>query len=225
MARLARLVQETHRVIRFDRRGYGAHCEHGGPFTVAGNADDVISLMSGRRSVLVGHSFGGNIALAVAAKVPELVVGVSTYETPLSWFEWWPKDSAGGTALTASAEDAAETFLVRMIGRERWDNLPEKTKAQRRREGRALRDELNDLRSGPPWEAGKITSPVLCGRGTKAMKHHLEGASRLAEILPTGSLVSLEGAGHGAPVSHPDDFHARLIAPHLEGMGTFTVTS
>ncbi len=225
MARIGRLVQVTHRTIRFDRRGYGSHVDHPGPFTVAGNADDVISMMDGRRSVLIGHSYGGNIALSVAARVPDLVVGVSTYETPMSWLEWWPKDSAGGTALNASPGDAAETFLVRMIGRERWDQLPEKTKSQRRQEGRALREELLDLRSAAPWNPEDITARVLCGRGTRGMEHHLVGAPRLADMLPNATLVSIDGAGHGAPVSHPGEFHARLIAPHLEGSGTFTLMS
>lgn len=225
VARLARLAQQTHRTVRYDRRGYGEHCEHAGPFTVAANADDVIAMMADRRSVLVGHSFGGNIALAVAARVPHLVIGVSTYETPLSWFDWWPGDSAGGNALNADPEDAAETFLVRMIGKERWEQVPEKTKAQRRREGRALRDELLDLRSAPPWNADDIHMPVLCGRGTRALEHHLIAASRLSEMLPDARLVTIEGAGHGAPVSHPNEFHSLLVAPHLEGSGTFTLMS
>lgn len=225
MARLSRLVQRSHRVIRFDRRGYGMHVEHDGPFTVAANADDVISMMDGRRSVLIGHSYGGNIALTVASQAPELVAGVSTYETPMSWLDWWPKDSAGGTALTVSPEEAAETFLVRMVGQERWNLVPEKTKNQRRREGRALQDELLDLRTRPPWNAADIHAPVLCGRGTKGMPHHLIGAPRLAEMLPDAQLVTIDGAGHGAPISHAAEFYSQLIEPHLEGSGTFTLMS
>ncbi len=225
MARLARLAQRTHRTIRFDRRGYGMHRDHPGPFTVEGNVDDVVEMINGRRSVLIGHSFGGNIALAVAAKVPDLVMGVTTYETPLSWLEWWPQDTAGATAVNGTPEDAAENFLVRMIGQKRWDQIPESTKAQRRSEGRALRGELLDLRSHAPWNASEITTRVLCGHGTKGLTHHQDGASRLSDMLPNASLVSIEGAGHSAPVSHPVEFHARLIEPHFEGSGTFTSTS
>ncbi len=225
MARLARLAQQTHRTVRFDRRGYGVHHGHPGPFTVSGNADDVINIIGSRRAVLIGHSYGGNIALAVAERVPGLVVGVSTYETPLSWFDWWPKNTPGGNAVTASPEDAAEAFIVRMIGRERWAQVPEKTKAQRRREGRALREELLDLRSEPPWNAPGVTVPVLCGRGSRGLDHHINASSRLAEMLPNARLVTVEDAGHAAPVSHPREFHSLLVAPHLEGNGTLTLTS
>ena len=88
MARLSRLTARTHQTIRFDRRGYGRNVDHDGPFTVAGNADDVAEIVGSRPAILIGHSFGGNVALATAERLGANVVGVSTYETPLSWLEW-----------------------------------------------------------------------------------------------------------------------------------------
>jgi pimeloyl-ACP methyl ester carboxylesterase len=225
MARLSRLTSKTHQTIRFDRRGYGRHQQHNGPFTVAGNRDDVVALVGNRTAVLVGHSYGGNVALAAAEQLGRQVVGVSTYETPLSWLEWWPRDSAGGAALTVSPEIAAETFMIRMIGEKRWAELPERTKEQRRREGRALTGELGQLRQVAPWNADKISCPVLCGRGTKGAAHHLEASGYLARLFAHGKERIIEGAGHGAPISHPQEFYDLLIQPHLAGSGTLTVMS
>lgn len=225
MARLARLTSKTHQTIRFDRRGYGRHADHNGPFTASGNTDDVIQLVGGRSVVLIGHSYGGNIALSAAEKLGQQVVGVSTFETPMSWLEWWPKDSAGGAALAAESKQAAETFMIRMIGEKRWNDLPERTRQQRRDEGRALTGELGDLRLKAPWNANNIACPVLCGRGTKGAPHHIEAPKRLAEMFSHGEEVVIEGAGHGAPISHPQEFFNLLILPHLVGSGTLTVIS
>lgn len=225
MARLSRLTSKTHQTLRYDRRGYGRHVDHPGPFTVSGNVDDVVALAAHRPVILIGHSFGGNVALATAERLGEQVLGVSTYETPLSWFDWWPRDSAGGEALKVDPRDAAETFMIRMIGEKRWNDLPEATRQQRRREGNALTGELGDLRKQAPWNAEKIPCRVLCGRGTKAASHHAMAAGRLASMLSNAEEVIIEGAGHGAPISHPQDFFDLLISPHLEGRGTFTVTS
>lgn len=225
MARLARLSSRTHQTLRFDRRGYGRHIVHSGPFTVSGNVDDVVSLVGHRKAVLIGHSFGGNVALATAERLGHQIVGVSTYETPLSWCDWWPKDSAGGAALQVAPEDAAETFMIRMIGEKRWNDLPETTRQQRRREGRALTEELGNLRLHAPWTGEKIGCRVLCGRGSKAAAHHQSGAAQLASMLPDATEIVIDGAGHGAPISHPQDFFDALIVPHLEGSGTFTETS
>jgi pimeloyl-ACP methyl ester carboxylesterase len=225
MARLSRLTARTHQTIRFDRRGYGRNVEHPGPFDVSGNSDDVVRIVGSRQVVLIGHSYGGNVALAAAERLGNQVVGVSTYETPLSWFDWWPRNSAGGAALTVAPEDAAETFMIRMIGEKRWNELPSATRAQRRREGVALTGELGDLRRAAPWNASNIQCPVLCGRGTRGPEHHLSAPSYLASMLPDGKECIIADAGHGAPISHPQDFYDALIKPHFEGSGTFTLTS
>lgn len=218
MARLSRLSSRTHRTIRFDRRGYGRHHDHPGPFSVSANADDVVSLVGDCRAILIGHSFGGNVALAVAERMGKQIVGVSTYETPLSWCDWWPRDSAGGEALRANPQDAAETFMIRMIGQKRWNDLPEATRQQRRREGRALTGELGDLRKRAPWDPEAVTCRVLCGRGTKAAPHHARASGHLASMLMNTEEVIIEGAGHGAPISHAQEFYDRLITPHFEAV-------
>ena len=113
MIRLARRIQTTHHVIRFDRRGYGKSQPHPGPYSVQTNALDVIELVGEKSAVLIGHSFGGNIALAVAQALPHQVLGVSTYETPLSWLPFWPNTTAGALASTSTPEEAAEKFMRR----------------------------------------------------------------------------------------------------------------
>ena len=215
MARLAREIAETHDVIRFDRRGYGDSWQHPGPFTARDNATDVGMLLAGRRAVLIGHSFGGNVALAAAEMFGDQILGVSTYETPLSWLPTWPAGTAGGRAVEAGPDAAAEEFMVALIGRDRWDGLPERTRAARRREGRALVAELGDLRTGPPWDPASVMCPVLAGYGTSARGHHAAGAHWIAGAIDGAQVVVIEGAGHGAPMSHPRQFVELLVAPHL----------
>ena len=120
MLRVSRQIQKAAQVIRFDRRGYAQNNIHQGPFTVAGNVDDVIAILNGREAILIGHSFGGNIALATAAALGEQIRAVSTYETPLSWFDWWPTSTAGANSLTVPTSEAAEAFMIRLIGHKRW---------------------------------------------------------------------------------------------------------
>ena len=66
-----------------------------GPFTMGAQVDDLVGLLGGRKAVLVGHSYGGNVAFATADHHPELVAGVAVYETPLSWEPWWPAHHGG----------------------------------------------------------------------------------------------------------------------------------
>lgn len=216
MARLGRQLVSRARVLRYDRRGYGRSWPHTGPFTVSAQVDDLEACLNGRRAILVGHSFGGNIALAAAQRLGNQIEGVSTYETPLSWMDWWPADTAGGLGVSAGPELAAEKFLTRLVGETTWNSLPERAKEARRREGRALVGELGELRRQAPWEASLIRCKVMCGMGSDAKEHHQRAARWLSSVLPNAAEVELQGAGHGAPHTHPGAFAEALVNPHLD---------
>lgn len=225
MARLARVTAQFRQVIRFDRRGYNDRWEHPGPFTVSGNVDDIEAAIGSESAILVGHSYGGQVALATASRLPDRVVGVSTYETPLSWMSWWPSHTAGAMGVRAGYQRAAEEFMVRLIGQQRWDSLPERTKAERRREGRTLVDELSALRQGPSWQPKDIRCPVICGVGSHASAHHQKAATWLADNIDSASLTVVQDAHHGAHMSHPKEMYAQLIRPHIDATGTLTEIS
>ena len=70
----------SHRVVAVDQRGHGktAHAADG-DYSVAAVAADAAELVDGLgldRPVLIGHSLGGLVSLAVAASRPELIRGV-----------------------------------------------------------------------------------------------------------------------------------------------------
>lgn len=217
MALIAREAQKHCTVVRYDRRGYGTSNEHGGPFTVASNIEDLERIIEGRRVYIFGHSFGGHMALGMASRHPESVLGIATYETPLSWMPWWSNTSAGAQAIQEDPSDAAEAFMIRLIGKERWLALPEKTKAARRREGPALIGELSDLRRQCPWDVDSIRCPVNVGVGEKALDHHRRGAQWLVDNLHNAHLHVIAGAGHGAHVSHAVQVFQSLIRPLIAG--------
>ena len=220
MLKLSRQLDEEFRVLRYDRRGYGRSFPHPGPFAMGAQVDDLVGLLAGRRAVLVGHSYGGNVALATADQHPELVAGVAVYETPLSWEPWWPRTTAGSIAVGESGNphDAAERFLRRMLGDHRWEALPERTKQGRRAEGVAMVEELADLRRHRPWAAANIKAPVVVSYGTLGADHHNRGMKHAAEVLGC-PVVELANCRHDAPLSHPTLFRTEVIDRLLRAVG------
>ncbi len=222
MLRLSRKLDHRYRVLRYDRRGYGRSNPHDGPFGMDGQVHDLAALLHGRRAVVVGHSYGGNVALATAARHPDLVAGVVVYESPMSWEPWWPGTTAGSVAVASQEQgtaEAAELFMRRLIGDRRWEELPERTRAVRRAEGAALVGELSDLRANRPWHPDDLHLPVVVGCGTKGAAHHQTGMARMAELIPGATLVRLEGCRHDAPTSHPAEFFHQLVEPLLARVG------
>ena len=75
MLKLSRRLDDSFRVTRFDRRGYGRSNPHPGPFTIGGQVEDLTTVIddadgAGRPLVLIGHSYGGNVALAFVDRHP-----------------------------------------------------------------------------------------------------------------------------------------------------------
>jgi pimeloyl-ACP methyl ester carboxylesterase len=76
-------LAEHHRLVLVNRRGFGASPDVAGEdFDV--DADDVVEVLDGlgAGSHLVGHSYGGVVALLVAARRPELVHSLAVIEPP-----------------------------------------------------------------------------------------------------------------------------------------------
>ncbi|MEY2570609.1 MAG: hypothetical protein QOE63_959 [Acidimicrobiaceae bacterium] len=206
-ARTVGHLRDLH-TIRYDRRGYGKSVGCGAT-DLPGHVADLLAIIDGRPAVVVGHSIGGVISLRAAQEAgPEIVQAVGVYEAPMPWIDWWPRRSAGAIATAADTpEDAAEAFMRRMIGDERWEGLPVGTRADRRAEGPALLAELASARSGPAYDLDAIKCPVLVARGTDAAEHHRSASDALAAHVGRAAVV-FEGAGHGGHVSHHLDFAA-----------------
>lgn len=217
MLKLSRRLDDEFRVTRYDRRGYGRSTPHPGPFDVDAQVADLAAVIdgaphAGEPLVLVGHSYGGNVALAYVDRHPDRVGAVVTYESPLSWESWWPRDSAGGNAMSwrSDPDEAAERFMRRLIGDNRWERLPPSAREARRTEGTAMIGELADLRVRAPWRADRIAVPVLALRGEHGQEHHRLGAEALGEMLADAEVGIVPGARHFGPNTHPADVGARI---------------
>lgn len=225
MAHVSRLLQKEWRVLRYDRRGYGKSVNLDGPFAVSDHVQDLYDVITIagdtdniEKLLLIGHSFGGHVALAGAIRGDERVVGASMYESPLSWMPWWPGTTAGNMAIDGDSSEAAETFMRRLVGDAKWESLPEGTKDARRREGKALVGELTALRTQAPYDFAEVKPHVLCGYGERGATRHHDGAKFVSEHVQHGELVMIAGAGHGAPTSHPSEYVEVMIRPHLENL-------
>ena len=214
-ARVVRRLPDLH-VITYDRRGY--HRSRGAlplATSLEDHVADLVTIVAGRPAVLVGHSYGGDVALGAAAECPAEVRAVGVYEPPLPWSDWWPRRTKGN--ITAEDPAAfAEGFFRRVVHDDAWDRLPEQARAERRADGPALVAELASIRrERSPIDFSRLTMPVVLARGSRSLPHHRRAIDALADLLPTSEIIEFPGAAHGAHLSHPDAFAAfvrRVVA-------------
>lgn len=192
----------------YDRRGY-AHSLSTGP---ARHLDDqvadllaVVAPLGDRPVVVVGHSYGGVIALRAAASHPDRFAAIATWEAPTPWADWW--HGSGHYSDSEDPADSAEAFMSRMVGPERWRRLPSATREARRKEGPTFVAEIramSEARHG--FDVAAVAVPLVSGAGSEGSERHQRGAREVAEAAPRGEFVSIEGSGHGAHLTHPAKF-------------------
>lgn len=220
-----RKLLRTHTTVAYDRRGYARSLEATpAAISLQDHVDDLSHVVGDTPATLVGHSYGGVVALCLADQKPELVRSLVVYEAPMSWTDWWPSAAGGSTlavGLHGGPEAAAEAFMRRVVGDRVWAMLGDVTQAARRAEGSALLLDLSGLRGGGcPYDAARITCPTVIGCGAKSHPHQQRSASELAELLRAAGnsgvvLESIPDATHGAHASCAAAF-TRLVEQALQ---------
>ena len=205
-------------VVAYDRRGYAGSLDAGVAPTLHDHAADLSAILDwtgASNAVVVGHSLGGTIAATLAMAGDERLRGIAAYESPFPVLDD-SFDQVGGGAVQIGRErgpeEGAEHFYRLMVGDSTWSRLRAGDRAARRAEGPALMAELEDLRRRDrALEPGGIPVPVLVGWGDLSSGSLRAGARRLATRVTSGGTYEIVNAGHGAHLTHPDDF-ARYIA-------------
>ena len=213
-ARIIRRLDDLH-TVAYDRRGYH-RSRHVTPVhdTLDGHVDDLLAVIGGRPSVVVGHSYGGDIALGAALRPggPGSILAIAAYEPPMPWLGTWAtrpraRPDSGARPEGDDPALAAERFFRRMVGDSAWERLPEATREARRADGPALAGELAAIRTSvAPFDVTRLTVPAVFGRGSESVPHHRASADWLMEHTPDAELIEIEGAAHGAHLTHPDAF-------------------
>ena len=171
-------------VAHYDRRGWGADPDWNGvPATVEEHVDDFFAFLGGRRASVIGHSWGGNIALRAAIRRPELIASVGVYETALPWAPWWP---AGHRDLILGA---AERIRAPRPG----------TPRQVRERALFVAEAVAGVDA--PFEVERLRVPCVAGYGTGSDERFIAGVRAFVE-LTSAELVTLPNATH---MAHRDD--------------------
>lgn len=224
MRKLASHLQPSSSVITYDRRGY-AHSsvsDRVAPIeelSFGAHVEDLCAMVAEQPSIVFGHSIGGTIALNLASRQPENLLGVVTYESPLLSEPWWPQTwlLEGETELSddvSAYEERAERFMITVLGENRWNRLPLRTRQTRRAEGRTMIAEMISARwpsATTNFQAIKV--PTISAVGQYATRRHREAQATILSMLPEATGVCVRDADHGAHLSH-----ARALAEILNGL-------
>ena len=199
-----------HRLIVVDRRGHGTSPREPRPYTIAGDAADVLAVADqagADRFHLAGHSYGGLVAIEVARRAAERVCSLHLVEPP--YLVLLPRHPAvapliarGGeirrmapawgperTAEAFFAMIAGDAGLARLRASRGWATVVREAERFAHSEFAAEypRTAIADLR---------LDSPVRVYAGGQSHPGLYALAHRLADVIRGSELVMLPTATH-----------------------------
>jgi pimeloyl-ACP methyl ester carboxylesterase len=208
------------RVVAADRPGYGVNPQPASGF--AANARAVFDQLDSRgirRAVLVGHSYGGGVALSAASLAPHRVEAVillasvgpgclNRWDTLLAAPGAGPLCALAAWRLTPWMARVRLAWITRRQGRTlgpdehvNWQIWADASHAGARlwrtflAEQRALVRELDELVAA----VASVRAPVLLLADPKDAVVPFHTARQLARALPDARLQLVRGAGHHLP--------------------------
>lgn len=217
---------EHYRVTRVDLRGFGRSDAPVGSFS---HAVDLLAVLDGleiERAALVGASFGGLVALDLAATHPDRVTGLVLADAALPGHAWSAAVEAFGDA-EAEALEAGDLDRATEVNVEFWlPGAPEPVRAAIREQqrnafalqvGSETEEELltHDLPSR--LETLDVPTLVLVGESDHGDFHAIAG--RLGDALPNARCATIPGAGHLPSLEQPAAFDA-VVLPFLAAVRT-----
>jgi pimeloyl-ACP methyl ester carboxylesterase len=185
---------------------------------------------AGDRFHLIGHSYGGALALRAALDNPGRLRSLILFEPvlfavllqedpeqPAAREISSVRDDTNASAARGDLAQAAERFIDYWMGAGAWANTPDKRRPAVINAMRKLTPEWNAVFHEPtPLAAfSRLAVETLYLVGTESPAASRGVARLLTRTLPNVTVVEIPGVGHMGPVTHPAQINAAIEA-HLD---------
>jgi pimeloyl-ACP methyl ester carboxylesterase len=211
------------RVLLLDMRNHGSSPwadEMDYPAQAADLAE-AVERLAGGSAVLLGHSMGGKVAMALALTRPDLLAGlivadiapIAYSHTHLPFVQAMRAVDLGQVRRRSDADPLlAEGVPDPMLRAFLLQNLVvEDGEARWRINLEAIEREMPRLTGWPErWPHGRFEGPTLFLHGGASDYLPPESRERVARLFPAAEIAAVEGAGHWLHAEKPAEFAAAV---------------
>lgn len=218
------ILAARHTIHAIDRRGRGASGDGAG-YSIEHEFDDLAAVVddiaaeSGRAIDVVGHSFGGRVALGAALRTPNLrrLVVYEGAPSPAGTPYQAPDLVVRLRSLADAGrnEELLSTFLAEVIGMNEADLAAYRANPVWPARVAAAPTIVREIEAEASDEAGlealgDVRIPVLQILGAASLPAFRAATEALDARLADGRVAVVEGARHAAHHTHPDRFVAEI---------------
>jgi pimeloyl-ACP methyl ester carboxylesterase len=211
------LIDAGYRLVRCDLRGFGGTPAPDRPHNDAEDVQDLLNSLGIRQAALVGSSYGGHVALEIAARWPDRVSALALVCSALPGHEPSAELNALGEREEALLEagdivGATELMVETWLGPDADETTRE---AVRRMQRHAFELQIAVAEEFEPIEAeidlAAIQAPCLAVSGAHDLADFRQIAARLPDLLANAEHVELPWAGHLPSLERPSTVTDLLI--------------
>ncbi len=223
-------LMRSFRVLTYDRRGHSLSERPLGQGARREDEEDLAALIEAldlAPAHVAANSFGGSIALGLAARRPDLFRSLIVHEAPLMGLvaadaELRPlmmelQGRFGSVVDQLRAGDIAggtRRFVEELaLGPGMWEQFPEEDRQTFMNNAPTFLDELQD----PKWadlDVGALSSfssPALLTEGDQSPPWFPKIMSKLAGAIDGAERLTFSGAGHAPQLTHPNDYVRAVV--------------
>ncbi len=210
-------LADPYHLVRYRRRGYAGSDPHSGPFSIEDQAQDAMALMKHlgvERAHVVGHSYGGAIAVQLAIEAPSLVQSLVLLEPAVFPTEIASvvKEMSASSLEAYQAGDVSKAvdLFLSMVSGSAWRTEVEKTVPGGPEQ--AVKDAATNFEVESPaldmWtfdsaKASRISQPVLYAVGSETLPLVEELKQHFQSLVPQTEQIVVPGVNHSMQMQDP----------------------
>jgi len=211
---------KQYRVIRYDIRPFGESTRPEKAYIVPDDLVRLLDHLKVTRAHLVGHSFGGGVAIDFALLHPERVASLVLVGAAPNGYVGPEDERKAAGAIFAAVKNGDDAILDAWLKHPMWSaaqKRPEVMKAL----AATTRPSLGVFRMTfapyvplkPPAieRLGEVKAPTLVVVGDQDTPGNRQSSELLAKQIPGAKLRVVAGADHALPLGWPGDFNAEVL--------------
>lgn len=212
LASVERVALETNKVYNIDFPGFGQSDEPQEAWSVYDYADmfgEFVQRLGIQNPVLLGHSFGGRVAIIHASSqaVKKVILVDAAGVKPRHSLKWYVKvysfKALKHIAPIVMGKEKAAAYIDKQRGKRGSSDYNNSTPMMRAILSKVVNEDLQHLMP-------KITAPTLMIWGENDTATPLRDAKTMERLIPGSGLVSFPGCGHYSFLDNPVQFAAVL---------------